>query len=414
MIGLVAIGLLLGAGRSAWAQQEHHAAAMSKQFGELESISKDSLTIRTESGEAKTFKLSSDAKILLNGRRSAADDLKRGDDVSLRFKKDDPGTALSLHATREMPERAAARRETRESREVRRPAEAERPSLGVIVQETRDKKGVDVLEVRPDSPAEKAGIHVGDKLLSINDQNLDTPAKLSDILGHLKVGDSLNLKIVRDGKEEQLKAVLAKRSEIFGRIEELREEMRQRRESRRESFDREREEFLKEAEKHPWIGLFLDKTSEEKGVEILNVFPNGPADKGGLKKGDVVLKINTNEVNDPRDVIEILEGLKPGDTVSLTIKRETEEKTLDVKMGNRAQFLREAPQQLREDMRFGRPPELFEGREPETMVLERQALEETERNARLESLGQQLLDELQGLRHDVQDLKEQLKTAPQK
>src|SRR5688572_1363702 len=95
-----------------------------------------------------------------------------------------------------------------------------RPALGVQLapeQITRqlDLKGVLILEVEPDSPAAKAGlrptrrdegnrVHLGDVLLAVGDTPVRTSADLLDALEQHQSGDTVQLKVLRNGKEQQI------------------------------------------------------------------------------------------------------------------------------------------------------------------------------------------------------------------
>ena len=63
------------------------------------------------------------------------------------------------------------------------------------------KPSFTVVELRPDSPADRAGVQIGDVILNINGKNTDT-MKLHDVIKHFRedVGKLIRLKIDRDGK----------------------------------------------------------------------------------------------------------------------------------------------------------------------------------------------------------------------
>jgi len=52
------------------------------------------------------------------------------------------------------------------------------------------------------------------------------------------------------------------------------------------------------------------------------VSPGSPAEKAGLKKGDVIFKLEDGEVTNLRDYSNALKAHKPGDTVTIEYKRE--------------------------------------------------------------------------------------------
>ena len=70
------------------------------------------------------------------------------------------------------------------------------------------------------------------------------------------------------------------------------------------------------------------KTNE--GALISEVVPNGPADKAGLKDGDVIVKFNGEKIAGSRELQLNVAAAKPGSKVPVQIMRNGDEKTLDV------------------------------------------------------------------------------------
>ena len=70
------------------------------------------------------------------------------------------------------------------------------------------RAGLLVLSVSEGSPAEKAGLFLGDVLLGIDDQDVDSPAALLSILGEERIGNALEARILRTGKEERVSIVV--------------------------------------------------------------------------------------------------------------------------------------------------------------------------------------------------------------
>lgn len=76
------------------------------------------------------------------------------------------------------------------------------------------------------------------------------------------------------------------------------------------------------------------KLENNKGVLITSVTEDSPADKAGLKKDDVVIRIDKKKVEDPQDLKNII-GFTPPDTdVEFTIIRGGKEKKVTVKVGS--------------------------------------------------------------------------------
>ena len=97
--------------------------------------------------------------------------------------------------------------------------------------------------------------------------------------------------------------------------------------------------------KRGYIGIGLDPvdagTAEAfgldrpKGVLISNVLPNTPAAKANLKEGDIVLSVDGQPVNRPNHLQSLVARKHPGDTITLAIRRNTEDLTIRVTLGER-------------------------------------------------------------------------------
>lgn len=72
------------------------------------------------------------------------------------------------------------------------------------------------------------------------------------------------------------------------------------------------------------------KLSSLKGVYIVEVSKGGAADKAGLKKGDVLLSIDSRQVSGPSALQEVVNSYHPGDVATLKYVRDGKEKTAKV------------------------------------------------------------------------------------
>ena len=72
---------------------------------------------------------------------------------------------------------------------------------------------------------------------------------------------------------------------------------------------------------------------EARGVAISSVSPGGPAERAGLKQGDVILQVNGKTVNDPNELRNTVAAMSPGTDVTVTIARNGAEQQVHVKLG---------------------------------------------------------------------------------
>lgn len=74
---------------------------------------------------------------------------------------------------------------------------------------------------------------------------------------------------------------------------------------------------------------------DSQGVVISGVLQNGPADKAGIKPGDVVVAVNSDKVRSVSNLLNLVAALKPDSRANLAVIRGGVEKTLSVAIGKR-------------------------------------------------------------------------------
>lgn len=94
-----------------------------------------------------------------------------------------------------------------------------------------------------------------------------------------------------------------------------------------------------------WIGIEAQditpelaesfKLSNSNGTLIANVLPDSPAEKAGLKSGDVLLEINGNQVSDSSSMLTLISALKPKKEATIKILRDQKEIELPIIIGKR-------------------------------------------------------------------------------
>lgn len=84
----------------------------------------------------------------------------------------------------------------------------------------------------------------------------------------------------------------------------------------------------------PFLGVTTDKA--EGGSKITSITNNSAAEKAGLKKGDIITKLNDETVKDHGDLNKAIGKLKPEDKVSITYKRDGKENKVTAVLGKRS------------------------------------------------------------------------------
>ena len=199
--------------------------------------------------------------------------------------------------------------------------------LGVAVQRLGDaeqekagaSQGVQVMDVEKESAAAKAGIQKGDVIQAVNGEKVRDPQALAEIVRELTAGSTVKIGIWRNGKALEVKAVLG----------EL---------GHRQSFIWHGAPLRKIFRSTAYLGVNLMELNSDlaayfavpagEGVLISAVEKGTPAEKAGLKSGDVIVQMAGKAVKESGDIHEALAAMKEGDSLDITVVRHGKRETL--------------------------------------------------------------------------------------
>jgi serine protease Do len=169
-------------------------------------------------------------------------------------------------------------------------------------------EGVLVNEVFEKDPAAAAGIKPGDIIVRIDGTVVDSPNKLSRLIGALPPGAMSKIEVVRDLKYLTLEVPLSERRDaaVLASIPQARTDV---------SLGLDVQDLTAGlAEKF--------KLRESKGVLITKVEPSSLAHAEGLREGDLIKEVNRVEVASVGEFTSALSRARQGDTVLLRVLRE--------------------------------------------------------------------------------------------
>jgi serine protease Do len=174
--------------------------------------------------------------------------------------------------------------------------------------------GVTVSAVTAGSPAEQAGLKVGDTIVSVDGKPVKNGDELVADIASRKPGTKVNLGFVRNGKKQEAAVTVTDRAKLF---------------AARLGEDDENGEA--EAPKESKLGLTVRAITSEmadrldipvgKGVIVQDIKPSSFADDVGLTRGDVILEINKQAVNSEDDFNRISSTLKSGQDVVFLVRQ---------------------------------------------------------------------------------------------
>lgn len=243
------------------------------------------------------------------------------------------------------------------SAEIKEKGKVERGWLGVRIGE--DEKGnVGLLEVEKDSPAEAAGLEVGDVILEFDGKTVNSSEMLVTEVRKRKPGDTITVKIEREDKIQKVKMTLGEytRQDIWKEFEVKFPTLFRVPESfpSEEGFprvfrfpDEGRVPGVKMQrwapfESRKFIGIYLEELNEELsayfgfkdgvGILISKIEEGSPAEKAGLKVGDLVISADGTRVQSIEDLIGLIQDKEKGSTIRLEILRDKKKMTVDVEV----------------------------------------------------------------------------------
>lgn len=195
--------------------------------------------------------------------------------------------------------------------------EVSRGQLGITAQDLtpelaqafglKQQRGTVVAAVAKDSPAERAGVRVGDVIVSVNGRRVESAADVRNRIGLLRVGERVALEVLRNGAQKRIETVIE--APTLTRLDGK--------------------------ELHPRLAGAQFSNIEEgmpqygrvQGVLVAELDPRGPAVHTGLRPGDVVVSINRIPIS---NINELENAARRGDGSGLL---------LNVQRGGTAMFL---------------------------------------------------------------------------
>ncbi|MCX7887787.1 MAG: DegQ family serine endoprotease [Verrucomicrobiae bacterium] len=194
--------------------------------------------------------------------------------------------------------------------------------LGVIIQDItsdlqeqfklKTTKGALVAQVNKDSPAEKAGIKVGDVIVRFQGKEVEDVRHLRNMVAGTAPGTKVTLVVIRDGKERTITAQLG----------ELKDEAD-------ESAPGAEPGEMSAATLGITVEALTPATAKEfgydkndQGVIVREVDDDSPAAMAGLRVGDLIIEVNREKVTDVKDFRRALQKAKDKESILMLVKRE--------------------------------------------------------------------------------------------
>jgi len=136
--------------------------------------------------------------------------------------------------------------------------------------------GALVSEVVGGSAAEKAGVRTGDVITAVNGQSVKSNAELRNVIGLLRVGEKVDIGIVRDGNPQHMTAIIAAIETPPATPAPV--------------------QAAAVATPHGLDGASMTDAPEGAGALVTSIDPGSPAALQGLQENDIIVRVNRDRV----------------------------------------------------------------------------------------------------------------------
>lgn len=177
--------------------------------------------------------------------------------------------------------------------------------------------GVVVQDVVKKSPAEKAGIEIGDVIIAVDGKEITSSNQLQGLVFTKKSGEKVELTLLRDGKKSKKTLTL----------DPLDKKSDKTKSNDNSKFEDDVDTETIEA-KINGLEITVEKLNSESksdygvdyGVIVTKVERGSDAQKNFIQPGTIILKADKKKINSPYDLSKIIRDKKSGDAVLLQVK----------------------------------------------------------------------------------------------
>ena len=180
--------------------------------------------------------------------------------------------------------------------------------LGVRIQNITDeiskaldlgsKKGALIVSIVPDSPAENSGLMEEDVIIKVDSREIEDDKDLIRAISSKHPDDYTTFTVIRGDEKLRISVTLGERPDEINLSTKN---------SKTESFD--------------ILGLKVSDLNNRNGVKITSIENGSTAQKNGLRKDDIIIKIGRELISSKNDYNDIMNDYENGDVVMLRIER---------------------------------------------------------------------------------------------
>lgn len=200
----------------------------------------------------------------------------------------------------------------------------------------KEDTGVEITRVEDNSPAEKAGLKSGDVVLEYNGERVEGMEQFGRLVRETPAGREVKLTISRDGKTQKLTAMVESRPRFSVNFPPS---------FRVPQFYMPDIPQIYTATRSARLGVEAEALGDQlaayfgvkQGVLVRAVLDNTPAQKAGIKAGDVITKVDGMTVTAPGELSNAVRQASAKRTYSIELVRERKPVTVSVTVEGRSE-----------------------------------------------------------------------------
>ncbi|MBO9729110.1 MAG: PDZ domain-containing protein [Chitinophaga sp.] len=211
--------------------------------------------------------------------------------------------------------------------------------LGVIT-EKKGATGVTVKTVAKGTAADKAGIKVGDIITAIDQEKVNEPAELFEIIGKHQPADKITVSYIRNSKTNKVIVTLDERKDSGINSWNDRSPFGQPKNGPRmftfpapprggQGFGNG---WYNRPEEGVKLGLQVQDTENDEGAQVIDIATASPAEKAGFQKDDIVTELAGTPVKSASDLSKAYRENRSKGTITATVKRNGQTQSISIKI----------------------------------------------------------------------------------
>lgn len=187
-----------------------------------------------------------------------------------------------------------------------RPSVNQRNTVWLGVSGSDRERKVILSQIIAGSPAQQAGLKAGDVVTHLGGKPVTTYQAMIAQIGQKKAGDKIALKVKRKGKSIAVPVTLANRPSSGSRS----------------------------SRPNVYMGI-QGENAEKSGAKLTAITPGGPAEKAGLKSGDIVLAFDSQKLANYAELVTAIRSHKADDKVKVQFERGGKAMTVELTFASR-------------------------------------------------------------------------------